>query len=137
MRHHRADKHFEQPIDAFAIARIAPRVSDAQHYDFTDLPLFTPPVKLAGQSGAIDAQRMLALINDYAGAFFDRHLLDKPAPLLDGPAAEYPQVWFVSRMPSTRSSASGSAVFEIFPFGVDFFPLRADVFPCIENNSHL
>lgn len=32
-------------------------------------------------------------------AFFDRHLLDHAAGVLEGPAAQYPQVLFESRRP--------------------------------------
>lgn len=48
--------------------------------------------RLVGLSGSIAPRRMLALTNDYVGAFFDKHLMGVPEPLLDGPSAQYPEV---------------------------------------------
>lgn len=73
------------------------KVRDGEHPDFMDAPLFSPLLKLAGASGPIDAQRMLALLNAYVGAFFDRYLLGKSTALLNGPSAEYPEVQLEAR----------------------------------------
>jgi len=39
----------------------------------------------------------MAIITDYLLAFFDHTLKGQPAPLLDGPAANYPEVTFERR----------------------------------------
>ncbi|MFG2909772.1 alpha/beta hydrolase family protein [Kitasatospora sp. NPDC048286] len=53
-----------------------------------------PPEGLAEQYGSIKGDRALAATRAYLGAFFDRHLLDRPGRLLDGPSAAYPEVRF-------------------------------------------
>ncbi len=57
------------------------------HADMTDVPLLSPLASRLGLSGPIGAQRAHRIINAYSLAFFDRHLKDRPAVLLDGPAA--------------------------------------------------
>jgi hypothetical protein len=52
-----------------------------------------------GLLGPIDAHRVHRIVNAYTLAFFDRHLKGKPAPLLDGPAAQYPEMHFDTRRP--------------------------------------
>jgi len=67
------------------------------HYNFTDTPLFTPLGSLLGLTGPINAQRGFDIVNAYELAFFDQHLEDHPAALLDGPSKDYPEVIFSSR----------------------------------------
>jgi len=69
------------------------------HADMTDVPLLSPLASRLGLSGPIGAQRAHRIINAYSLAFFDRHLKDRPAVLLDGPAAQYPEVLFETRRP--------------------------------------
>ena len=49
--------------------------------------------------GETSGTRCLHIVNEYALAFFDKHLKDEDNPLLDGPSAEYPEVFFKSRHP--------------------------------------
>ena len=67
-------------------------VRNTKHRDFGDFPLYSPLMPLTGYFGTIDAQRMTGIMNAYTRAFFDRYLRERPAPLLDGPAPEYPEV---------------------------------------------
>jgi pimeloyl-ACP methyl ester carboxylesterase len=67
------------------------------HLNFTDAPLFTPLGPLAGFTGPINAQRGFDIVNAYELAFFDQHLEDHPATLLDGPSKDYPEVSFSKR----------------------------------------
>jgi predicted dienelactone hydrolase len=67
------------------------------HLNFTDAPLLSPLGSLVGLSGPIDAQRAFDIVNAYSLAFFDRHVKGQPAPLLDGPATQYPEVIFSSK----------------------------------------
>ena len=50
-------------------------------------------------AGPLDGQRVHAIINAYSVAFFDQHLRGRPAKLLAGPGAPYPEVLFESRRP--------------------------------------
>jgi hypothetical protein len=52
-----------------------------------------------GLFGSVDAHRIHRIVNAYTLAFFDRHLKDMPTSLLDGPAAQYPEVRFERRRP--------------------------------------
>jgi hypothetical protein len=52
-----------------------------------------------GLTGPIDAQRAHEIINTYSLAFFDKHLLGRPAKQLDGSAGQSPEVLFESRRP--------------------------------------
>jgi dienelactone hydrolase len=68
-------------------------VAGTQHSSFTDLH------PLADQLGLdfgtdISGARAVQVTRAYAGAFFDRHLRHRSAPLLDGPSGDYPEVGF-------------------------------------------
>ena len=69
-------------------------VRGARHTDFIDwalLPL--RPWSLAKRTlGKIGGRRMWRVTSDYLLAFFDRHLNDASAPLLDDPSPEHPEV---------------------------------------------
>jgi hypothetical protein len=69
------------------------------HADMTDVPSWSPAVARLGLSGPIGVQRAHRIVNAYSLAFFDRHLKGRPAALLDGPAAQYPEVRFEARRP--------------------------------------
>lgn len=73
------------------------KVHGSQHWDFTDFPLLSPLVKLLGETGSIDTQRMLSLTNAYVAAFFDQYLAGKPSALLQGSSKDYPEVQLVFR----------------------------------------
>ena len=66
------------------------------HADMTDVPLLASRV---GLSGPVGVQRAHQIVNAYSLAFFDRHLKGRPAALLDGPAARYPEVLLETRRP--------------------------------------
>ena len=71
------------------------------HLNLTDVPLliYAPFGRKLGLFGPIDAHRVHRIVNAYTIAFFDRHLKGLPATLLDGPAAQYPDVRFETRRP--------------------------------------
>ena len=75
------------------------RVPGTFHVNFTDIPNWTPLAARLNLAGPMDGQRAHDIINAYSLAFFDRHLLGRPAKLLDGPAEQYPEVLFESRTP--------------------------------------
>ena len=74
------------------------------HLNLTDLPLVLPLASRLGLTGPIDAQRAHRIINAYSLAFFDRHLKGQPAALLNGPAAQYPEVALETRRPRLPST---------------------------------
>jgi predicted dienelactone hydrolase len=75
------------------------------HADFSDFPLFSPWLaKPLGLSGALDPHRARVIPDAYALAFFDRHLKGLPAPLLDAPSAQYPEVLFERRADPGRTN---------------------------------
>ena len=75
------------------------RVPGTFHSNFMDVPNWTPLASWLNLAGPINGQRAHDIINAYSLAFFDRHLLGRPAALLDGPAERYPEVLFESRPP--------------------------------------
>ncbi|MCP3145346.1 alpha/beta hydrolase family protein [Pyxidicoccus xibeiensis] len=70
------------------------QIHGAGHASFTDcamLPLRGwSPARMA--LGTIDGRRMLRVLAECLRAFFDRHVKDLPAPLLDDPARVFPEV---------------------------------------------
>lgn len=69
-------------------------ISDAMHLNFSDMTLWSPGFELFG---FINGPRMEQIMNAYLLAFFNQHLLGKKEPLMQGPAAEFPEVLFESR----------------------------------------
>ncbi len=67
------------------------------HLDMTDAPFLSALVPWRGFSGPIGGERAHRIINASSLAFFDRELRHEPAPLLDGPAQQFPEVIFESR----------------------------------------
>jgi acetyl esterase/lipase len=72
-------------------------IQGSAHYDFTDLTLVSPLNAALGFSGGINGDQMVRILNQYSLAFFNRHLKDLPAPLLDSPSAAYPEVTITAR----------------------------------------
>lgn len=74
-------------------------IAGAAHYDFTDLPLFSPLTPQLGLSSDIPSRYMANLLNDYTLAFFNRYLKGETSRLLVGETAVYPEVTFNHRPP--------------------------------------
>ena len=68
------------------------RIARTEHGNFSDLPLFFPR-----DTATMEPARAHAIITAYTLAFFDQHLRGVTSPLLDAPAAAYPEVTFVRR----------------------------------------
>ena len=75
------------------------QVAGMFHINLTDIPYWNRLNYRLGFTGPIDAQRAHHIINAYTLAFFDRHLMGRPAVLLDQPAELYPEVSFETRRP--------------------------------------
>jgi hypothetical protein len=73
------------------------RVKGTAHYNFTDTVLAAPQAKRFGMLGPIDGTRMLQLTNQYVLAFFNKHLMDRNEPLLEGPSNRFPEVSFQAK----------------------------------------
>lgn len=67
------------------------------HPNFSDFPLLSPLARWAGLIGPIDPHRAHTIVDGMSLAFFDRHLKGAPAPLLDRPRAEFPEMIYESR----------------------------------------
>jgi hypothetical protein len=69
-------------------------VSGMYHPDFSDGRLLSALLPERGLTGPIEGVRAQAILNAYSVAFFDRHLRNGQAPLLNGQAAHFPEVRF-------------------------------------------
>ncbi|MGW1061360.1 alpha/beta hydrolase family protein [Micromonospora rubida] len=68
-------------------------VTGAAHASFTDVAILAEQIDL--DTGAdLPATRSMGITRAHTRAFFDRHLRDKPEPLLEGPSTRYPEVTF-------------------------------------------
>ncbi len=54
------------------------------------------------------ADQSVRINRDYVRSFFDRYLLGKEAPLLDGPSPQYPEVEFDPKLTVTGAAAAPS-----------------------------
>lgn len=61
------------------------------HFDYTDIPLFSPFLKYVGKSGEIPGRRVVEIVNRHVVNFFDIHLKGEGDDLLDG-VSPYPEV---------------------------------------------
>ena len=57
-------------------------IAGADHYDFSDLPLFSPLTHQLGLTGTIDGQLMTEILNRTVLAFFDSTLRGQASDLL-------------------------------------------------------
>jgi len=65
-------------------------IAGTAHYDFSDLPAFSPLAHRLGLKGPLNGGRVLEIIRTYSVGFFDEYLRgNKPGPL-----PEYPEVEF-------------------------------------------
>ena len=75
------------------------QVPDMFHLNLTDVPYWSPLLSQLGVTGPIDGRRAYSIINAYSLAFFDQHLKDRPAALLNERAKQFPEVLFETRKP--------------------------------------
>ncbi|MFF4326319.1 alpha/beta hydrolase family protein [Streptomyces sp. NPDC001591] len=69
-------------------------VDGTDHFGATDFPAIRDQLGLPHPEAPTSGPRAAELTRTYLAAFFDRHLKGKPAPVLDGPRAEAPEVRF-------------------------------------------
>jgi len=65
-----------------------------QHYDFSDISLYSPLGATLGLKGPISAEREIGLFNDFLVGFFDQHLVNPDSTLLDVAIQEYDEIIF-------------------------------------------
>lgn len=73
------------------------------HQSFADVALLSPLF-----AKEVPADQSVRINRDYVRSFFDRYLLGKEAPLLDGPSPQYPEVEFDPKLTVTGAAAAPS-----------------------------
>lgn len=68
------------------------KIAGTEHFDFSDLPLFSPLTPQLGLSGIINSHYSQQLMSAYLVAFFNQTLKNQPADLLNRPDSPYPEV---------------------------------------------
>jgi len=69
-------------------------VEGSGHLSFTDFPPLVEQIGVEDPTTTLGGERSVEITRAYVGAFFDRHLRGRPAPLLDGPAPHFDEVAF-------------------------------------------
>ncbi len=69
-------------------------IDGTAHYDFTDLPAFSPLAATLGFKGPLEGERVLTIIRAYSVAFFDQELGNQADIYLDGIAPAFMEVTF-------------------------------------------
>ena len=91
------ERGFDQFYNNMSVEKNHLVIQGTAHYDFSDLPAFSPLAHAIGLKGPLNGQRVLKIVNDYTLAFFNKHLRGEPSNLLDGPSSDYPEVEFISK----------------------------------------
>lgn len=68
---------------------IAMTITNSDHHNFVDASIFDTSYSLLGE---IDGRRMLAILNEYTLAFFDRFLRVADPEILDCKSSRYPEI---------------------------------------------
>ncbi len=70
-------------------------IDGTKHFDFSDLPLFSPIAPQLGLKGPLNGARVTEIVNAYLIGFFEQTLNGKPSPLFNGNFDDYSevQVW--------------------------------------------
>jgi dienelactone hydrolase len=68
-----------------------------QHYDFSDISLYSPLGGIIGLKGPISAEREINLFNNFLIGFFDQHLVNPDSSHLEAAIQEYSEVNFEKR----------------------------------------
>jgi pimeloyl-ACP methyl ester carboxylesterase len=67
------------------------------HFDFSDLPAFSPVARYIGLKGPLNGDRVIEIVRAYTLAFFDQYMYGQTSLLLGGPSSNYPEVEFISK----------------------------------------
>ncbi len=85
------DARAEQLLAESETAVFLATIAGAAHYDFSDLPLFSPLTAQLGLSSAMDSRYVVEMMTSMTAAFFRQELLDDGENLLFG-AMAYPEM---------------------------------------------
>jgi predicted dienelactone hydrolase len=69
-------------------------ITGTRHFDFTDLPAFSPVASYIGLKGPLNGRRVLQIITDYTLAFFDQYLKGESGALKR--VETFPEVRWIS-----------------------------------------
>ncbi|MCY7914323.1 alpha/beta hydrolase family protein [Bacillus haynesii] len=69
-------------------------IEGTEHYNFTDLQLYSKLLKQLGMTGDIDGARSADIVNRYVLDFFNKHLKGTGGDLISKPNPSYPEVKF-------------------------------------------
>ena len=61
------------------------------HFDYTDIPLFSPFLKYLDKAGEIPGRRIVEIVNRLTVMFFDKYLLDNDVDFINV-ESDYPEV---------------------------------------------
>lgn len=67
-------------------------IKGTEHYNFTDLQLFSDLLSLVGFTGKIDSSRSSFIVNQYILDFFNKELKEKEGSLMDKQNNKFPEV---------------------------------------------
>jgi predicted dienelactone hydrolase len=67
-------------------------IEQTAHYDFTDMPAFSPLAPYLGLKGPLDAKQVSKVINAYTLAFFGHYFNGESGELLEQPSPEFPEM---------------------------------------------
>jgi dienelactone hydrolase len=67
-------------------------IKNTGHFDFSDLPAFSPLAATFGLKGPLSGERALKIITDYTLAFFGHYFEGEPSEILNGNSEAYPEV---------------------------------------------
>ncbi|WP_339208280.1 alpha/beta fold hydrolase [Paenibacillus sp. FSL K6-3182] len=70
-------------------------IEGTEHYNFTDLQLYSKLLKQLGMTGDIDGERSADIVNRYVLDFFNKHLKETGGGLISKPNPSYPEVEFL------------------------------------------
>lgn len=90
---------FDTGLESLGEGYFVLMIPQTDHNSFVDAPFWVPLV-IDGDwpTGTVAAQVALLDYRLYATAFFDRYMREMEVPLLDGPSAEHPEVFFLNRL---------------------------------------
>ena len=69
-------------------------IEKTDHYDFTDMPAFSPMAPHLGLKGPLDGEQALKIINTYTLAFFNHYFKGDDSHLLEQPSPKFPELIF-------------------------------------------
>jgi dienelactone hydrolase len=67
-------------------------IEQTAHYDFTDMPAFSPLAPYLGLKGPLDGEQVSKIINTYTLSFFGRYFKGESGELLEQPSPDFPEM---------------------------------------------